>query len=330
MRAMVLVEPKMPLQLQEVPIPEPQSGQLLIKIEACGVCRTDLHIFDNELTEPNLPLILGHQIVGTVVKRGENCSLFAINDRVGAPWLAKTCNSCTYCKEGLENLCDNGLFMGYQLNGGYAEYCVAYEEYVFAIPKKYSSLHAAPLLCAGLIGYRTLRLAGDAKKIGFYGFGAAAHILAQVARYQQSQVFAFTRPGDIKTQNFAKKLGAIWAGGSNELPDVMLDAALIFAPAGEVIPQALKAVKKGGSVICAGIHMSDIPSFAYSLLYGERILRSVTNLTRDDGRDFFELAQKTNIETKITVYPLEQANNALEDLRAGKFTGSAVLNIGVQ
>lgn len=324
MRAMVLVEQKKPLQKMEVPIPEPTEGQVLIKVEACGVCRTDLHIYEAELTQPKLPLILGHQIVGTIVK---GSSHFPIGTRVGVPWLGKSCGHCPYCQEGNENLCEDGLYMGYQLNGGFAEYCAAYEDYIFPIPTHYSSLHAAPLLCAGLIGYRTLRLAGEGKRLGFYGFGAAAHILIQVACYQKREVYAFTREGDLQGQEFAKSLGAVWAGNSNEDPPVPLDAALIFAPAGELVPTALKAVKKGGRVICAGIYMSDIPSFPYSLLYGERLIQSVTNLTREDGREFFELLEKAKIETMVNPYPLEKANDAIQDLLKGKLTGSAVLQV---
>lgn len=327
MKAMVLVEPKKPLQLMELPIPDPKEGQVLIKVEACGVCRTDLHIFDGELTHPHLPLVLGHQVVGTIAKLGPNCSHFSLGDLVGVPWLAKACGHCAYCQAGTENLCEDGLYMGYQLNGGFAEYCTAYEDYIFAIPATYSSIHAAPLLCAGLIGYRTLRLAGDAKQLGFYGFGAAAHILIQVARYQGKEVYAFTRENDTETQRFAKSLGAVWVGSSNDKPPVLLDAALLFAPAGELVPIALQAVKKGGSVVCAGIYMSDIPTFAYSLLYGERIVRSVTNLTREDGRQFFDIVNKAKIETVVTAYPLEQANAALHDLKTGRLTGSAVLQI---
>lgn len=327
MRAMVLVEPHQPLQFQQMPTPVPQKGQVLIKVEACGVCRTDLHIYDGELTQPKLPLILGHQVVGTVVQLGEGATHFSIGDRVGVPWLGKSCGHCPYCLHGDENLCDHGLYMGYQLNGGFAEYCTAFEEYIFPIPEHYSSLHAAPLLCAGLIGYRTLRLAGDGKRLGFYGFGAAAHILIQVACYQRREVYAFTRDGDKEGQAFAKSLGAVWAGSANDTPPEPLDAALIFAPAGELVPIALKAVKKGGSVVCAGIYMSDIPSFPYSLLYGERVLRSVTNLTREDGTQFFEIIKKAKIDTKINPYPLDKANEALRDLKEGKLTGSAVLQI---
>lgn len=327
MKAMVLAKPKTQLKLKEIPIPEPGEGQVLIKVEACGVCRTDLHIFDGELAHPKLPLILGHQVVGTVVKNGNGCKRFAVGDRIGAPWLAKSCGHCPYCLAGQENLCDHGLYMGYQLNGGFAEYCTAYEEYTFPIPEDYSSLHAAPLLCAGLIGYRTLRIAGEGKRLGFYGFGVAAHILIQVACFQNREVYAFTREGDSEGQKFAMSLGASWAGSSKEMPPEELDAALIFAPVGDLIPKALKAVKKGGSVVCAGIYMTDIPSFPYSLLYGERVLRSVTNLTREDGTQFFEILQKSKIETVVNSYPLEKANEALNDFKRGKLTGSAVLTI---
>lgn len=300
---------------------------MLLKVETCGVCRTDLHVFDGELPHPKLPLILGHQVVGTVLKNGNGSNRFSVGDRVGAPWLAKSCSHCPYCLAGQENLCDHGLYMGYQINGGFAEYCTAYEDYIFPIPKDYSSLHAAPLLCAGLIGYRTLRIAGEGKRLGFYGFGVAAHILIQIACFQNREVFAFTREGDTEGQKFAKSLGASWAGSSKEMPPTELDAALIFAPVGDLIPRALKAVKKGGSVVCAGIYMTDIPSFPYSLLYGERVLRSVTNLTREDGIQFFEILQNAKIETVINPYPLEKANEALNDFKEGKLTGSAVLSI---
>jgi alcohol dehydrogenase, propanol-preferring len=327
MRAMVLLEAKTPLQLMDLPIPQPDESQVLIHVEACGVCRTDLHIFDGELSHPKLPLVLGHQIVGTIVQLGSQCRKFSLGQRVGVPWLGQSCQHCEYCQVGQENLCDHALYTGYQVNGGFAEYCVANENYIFPIPDSYSSAHAAPLLCAGLIGYRTLRLAGEGKHLGFYGFGAAAHILLQVARYQHKEVWAFTRPGDSKTQAFAKNLGAIWAGGSDEKPPIKLDSALIFAPIGELVPLALQAIKKGGSVVCAGIYMTDIPSFPYDLLYGERVLRSVTNLTREDGRQFFDLLQQVKIETVINSYPLEKANQAMMDLKNGKIEGSAVVVI---
>lgn len=325
MRAMVLLEAKTPLQIMDLPIPQPQTGQVLIRVEACGVCRTDLHIYDGELTHPKLPLIPGHQIVGTIAQQGAEAHRFAIGQRVGVPWLAKSCEHCPYCQNKQENLCDQSLYTGYQLDGGYAEYCVADEKYIFPIPEGYSPTHAAPLLCAGLIGYRSLRLAGKGKRLGFYGFGASAHLMIQVARTREEEVWAFTRPGDIQAQNFAKGLGAVWAGDSNQKSPVELDAAIIFAPAGELVPIALQSIKKGGSVVCAGIHMSDIPSFPYAWLYGERILRSVTNLTREDGEEFFRILQKAKIETAVNLYPLEKANEALSDLKHGKFTGSAVL-----
>jgi propanol-preferring alcohol dehydrogenase len=327
MRAMVLIQPKTPLQSIDLPIPQPDAGQILIRVEACGVCRTDLHIYDGELPHPKLPLVLGHQIVGIIVQQGPDCQRFAIGQRVGVPWLGKSCEQCPYCQRGEENLCDNALYTGYQLNGGFAEYCIAYEKYIFPIPNAYSPAHAAPLLCAGLIGYRSLRLAGNGKRLGFYGFGAAAHLLIQVARYQEREVWAFTRPGDKQAQDFAKSLGAVWSGDSNQRSPVELDAALIFAPSGELVPLALQAIRKGGSVVCAGIYMSDIPSFPYAWLYGERILRSVTNLTREDGQQFFALLQQAQIETVIKPYPLEKANEALMDLKQGKLTGSAVLTI---
>lgn len=327
MHAMVLIQPKNPLQSIDLPIPQPKAGQVLIRVEACGVCRTDLHIYDGELSHPELPLVLGHQIVGIIVQQGPECYRFTIGQRVGVPWLGKSCEHCSYCQIGQENLCDNALYTGYQLNGGFAEYCVADEKYIFSIPDAYSSAHAAPLLCAGLIGYRALRLAGNGKRLGFYGFGAAAHLLIQVARYQEREVWAFTRPGDTQAKNFAKSLGAVWVGDSNQKSPIELDAALIFAPSGELVPLALQAIKKGGSVVCAGIYMSDIPSFPYAWLYGERILRSVTNLTREDGQQLFALLQQAQIETVINSYPLEKANEALMDLKQGKLTGSAVLII---
>ena len=327
MRAMVLIKPKTPLELIDMPIPHPTKNQVLIRVEACGVCRTDLHIYDGELLNPKLPLVLGHQIVGLVVACGPDCHRYTLGQRVGVPWLGKSCEHCPYCRTGQENLCDNALYTGYQIDGGFAEYCVADERYIFPLPADYSPAHAAPLLCAGLIGYRSLRLAGNGKELGFYGFGAAAHILIQVAHDQAREVFAFTRPGDTQAQKFAKHLGAIWAGDSHQKPPVELDAALIFAPLGELVPLALQAIRKGGSVVCAGIYMSDIPSFPYAWLYGERVLRSVTNLTREDGEQFFSLLQKAKIETTIRSYPLEKANEALADLKKGELTGSAVLLI---
>jgi len=325
MRAMVLTEPGRPLELRELPTPEPGPGQLQLRVRACGVCRTDLHVFDGELPEPKLPLVLGHQIVGVITKLGEGVERFALGERVGVPWLGWTCGSCRYCQSGRENLCDEARFTGYQLDGGYAEYAVADARYCFPIPAGYPDLQAAPLLCAGLIGYRAWRLAGEAERLGLYGFGASAHIIAQAARYRGQRVYAFTRPGDTEGQRFARELGAVWAGGSDQLPPEPLDAAIIFAPAGALVPQALRAVAKGGVVVCAGIHMSDIPSFPYEILWGERVLRSVANLTRQDGEEFLALAPRVPVRTTIHPYPLEEANRALEDLRAGRVHGAAVL-----
>jgi propanol-preferring alcohol dehydrogenase len=327
MRAMILQQPEFRLSMSDVPMPKPNSKQVLIHISACGVCRTDLHIVDGELPNPKLPLILGHQIVGIVEKLGKEVSQFQIGDRVGVPWLGHTCNCCRYCRTHQENLCDYAQFTGYQIDGGYAEYTVADERFCFAIPANFPDLQAAPLLCAGLIGYRALRMTGDAQNLGFYGFGAAAHILVQVARYQGKEVYAFTRPGDNSGQQFARELGAVWAGGSEELPPQKLDAAIIFAPAGHLVPAALRAVVKGGVVVCAGIHMSDIPSFPYDILWGERTIRSVANLTRQDGEEFLALAPKIPITTQVESFPLEKANEALEALRNGKINGAAVLVI---
>lgn len=316
MRAMVLEEPKKPLVLQDLPLPEPLTDQVRIKVKACSVCRTDLHIFDGELNNPKLPLVMGHQIVGIIE---ENNSL------VGASWLGKSCGICPYCKRGEENLCNDPTFTGYNINGGFAEYVVANKEFVFPLPKGYSEIQAAPLLCAGMIGYRCLKMTGDAKKIGFYGFGAAAHLLIQVAQYQKKEIYAFTRKGDTKTQEAAKTLGAIWTGDSETSAPDELDAAIIFAPIGPLVPVALKAIRKGGIVVCAGIHMSDIPQFPYEILWGERILRSVANLTRKDGEEFLALAPKIPIQTEVTTYPLEKVNDALRDLREGNISGSAVI-----
>ena len=327
MRAMILEQVGQQLREDELPIPKPQPEQVLLKVHVCGVCRTDLHIVDGELTKPKLPLVLGHQIVGTVVETGENANKFALGTRVGVPWLGQTCNCCRYCLSGQENLCDRALFTGYDLNGGYAEYTVADESFCFPIPPGFSDLQAAPLLCAGLIGYRSYRMTEDAQRIGFYGFGAAAHILIQVANYQGKQVFAFTRAGDHQGQQFARNLGAVWAGGSDELPPEKLDAAIIFAPVGQLVPAALKAVVKGGVVVCAGIHMSDIPRFPYQLLWEERVLRSVANLTRRDGAEFLALAAQIPIQTEVTSFPLSEANGALAALRTGKINGAAVLTI---
>ncbi len=328
MQAMVLHSPGQPLRLIERTLPVPGPGEVLIRVHACGVCRTDLHVVDGELTRPKLPLIPGHEIVGTVEARGDRVEWFSIGDRVGVPWLGWTCGRCAYCLAGQENLCDYARFTGYDIDGGYAEYTVADERYCFAIPAGFPDLQAAPLFCAGLIGYRALRMAGDAGRLGLYGFGAAAHILAQVARYQGRRVFAFTRPGDGEGQQFARELGANWAGGSDQSPPEELDAAIIFAPVGGLIPTALRAVRKGGVVISAGIHMSDIPSFPYEILWGERVVRSVANLTRRDGEEFLHLAAEIPVHTEVEPYPLSAANEALGALRAGRIHGAAVLVTG--
>jgi alcohol dehydrogenase, propanol-preferring len=326
MRAMVLDAPGRPLRQATVPRPVPGPEQVLIAVRACGVCRTDLHLVDGELPDPKQPVIPGHEIVGTVVERGLNVD-HAIGTRVGIPWLAWTCSRCAYCASGRENLCDKARFTGYQCDGGYAEYALADARYCFPLPERYADLDAAPLLCAGLIGYRAYRLAGDARSLGIYGFGAAAHLIAQVALAQGRDVFAFTRTGDAAGQAFARRLGAKWAGGSDELPPTPLDAALIFAPVGALVPAALSAVAKGGTVVCAGIHMSDIPSFPYRLLWEERRVRSVANLTRQDARDFLALAASVPLSVHARPYPLSAANTAIADLRAGSIDGAAVLTI---
>lgn len=322
MRAMVLQAAREPLQLAELPDPEPEPGQVLLRVLACGVCRTDLHIVDGELAEPKLPLVPGHQIVGEVLRGG---SRFQAGDRVGVPWLGWTCGECRYCVSGRENLCDRARFTGYDLDGGYAELVVADERFCFAVPSGYPDEQAAPLLCAGLIGYRSLRLAGDAESIGLYGFGASAHIVCQVATAQGRRVFAGTRAGDDETQEFARSLGAVWAGDALEGPPEELDAVIVFAPVGDLVPAALRHVRKGGVVVCAGIHMSDIPSFPYELLWGERVIRSVANLTRADGEEFLALAPTIPIRTEVETFPLEQANEALDRLRRGALRGAAVL-----
>jgi propanol-preferring alcohol dehydrogenase len=327
MRAMVLERAGQPLRLTELPDPVPGPGQVLIAVRACGVCRTDLHILDGELAEPKLPLVPGHQIVGTVARAGEGAERFAVGDRVGVPWLGWTDGECRYCRGGRENLCDNARFSGYDIDGGYAELAVADERFCFAIAADLSDTGAAPLLCAGLIGYRALRLVGEAERIGFYGFGASAHILCQVAVHQGRRVFAFTREGDEATQAFALSLGAEWAGSSAEAPPEQLDGAIVFAAAGALMPAALRASAKGARVISAGIHMSDIPSFPYEILWEERTLGSVANLTRADGEEFLALAPRVPVRTEVTTYPLEEANTALEDLRAGRFRGAAVLEV---
>jgi propanol-preferring alcohol dehydrogenase len=327
MRAMVLERAGQPLRLTELPDPAPGPGQVLISVRACGVCRTDLHILDGELSEPKLPLVPGHQIVGTVAATGEGAERFGPGTRVGVPWLGWTDGECRYCRGGRENLCDGARFTGYDLDGGYAELAVADERFCLAIPDGYPDLQAAPLLCAGLIGYRALRLVGEAERIGFYGFGASAHILCQVAVHQGRRVFAFTREGDAETQAFARGLGAEWAGSSTESPPEQLDGAIVFAAAGALMPAALRASAKGARTISAGIHMSDIPSFPYEILWEERSLGSVANLTRADGEEFLALAPSVPVRTEVTPYPLERANEALEDLREGKFRGAAVLEV---
>jgi propanol-preferring alcohol dehydrogenase len=321
---MILDAPGRPLRPAELPDPEPAPGQVLLRVHACAVCRTDLHVVDGELPDPKLPLVVGHQIVGTVEGGGER---FAPGERVGVPWLGWTDGTCRYCRSGRENLCDGGLFTGYQLDGGYAELVTADERFCFPLPEEYDDLQAAPLLCAGLIGYRSLGLTGDAERIGLYGFGSSAHIVAQVARHQGRRVFAFTRPGDEEGQRLALSLGVDWAGGSDVAPPEPLDAAIIFAPVGELVPLALAATAKGGAVVCAGIHMSDIPAFPYDLLWGERSVRSVANLTRRDGQEFLELAPRVPVHTEVEPYPLEEANDALDAMRAGRLRGTAVLRI---
>jgi propanol-preferring alcohol dehydrogenase len=327
MRAMVLERPQEPLRPAELPEPLPGAGQILISVSACGVCRTDLHIVDGELDRPKLPLVLGHQIVGSVVEAREGAERFAVGQRVGVPWLAWTCGECRYCRSARENLCDRARFTGYDLDGGYAELAVADERFCFPIPPGLSDEGAAPLLCAGLIGYRALRLVGDAERIGFYGFGASAHILCQVAVHQGRRVFAFTREGDEETQAFARELGAEWAGSSAEAPPEELDGAIVFAPAGPLMTTALRASAKGARIISAGIHMSDIPSFPYEQLWGERVLGSVANLTRRDGEEFMELAPRVPVRTEIEVYPLEEANEAIDSIRDGSLRGAAVLRV---
>jgi len=322
---MLLEKAGRPLRPVELPIPRPAAGQLLIRVRACAVCRTDLHVVDGELTQPKLPLIPGHEIVGMVEQLSEGAGRFKIGDRVGVPWLGWTCGECAFCRNDQENLCDQAKFTGYTLDGGYAEYTLADQRFCFPIPASYSDAEAAPLLCAGLIGYRSLLKAGNGKRLGIYGFGAAAHIVAQLAKYQQREIYAFTRPGDEEAKKFAIDLGAVWAGGSNEAPPAPLDAAIIFAPVGELVPQALKAVGKGGIVVCGGIHMSDIPSFPYSILWQERSICSVANLTRRDGAEFMALAPKVPVRTEVQTFPLAEANEALARLRGGKLQGAAVL-----
>jgi propanol-preferring alcohol dehydrogenase len=326
MRAMVLDKPKQPLQLRDVPKPNPGRGQLLVRVATCAVCRTDLHVVDGELPDPKLPLILGHQIVGRVEEIGEGVdSKFQIGDRVGIPWLVWTDGDCAYCRSGRENLCDNARFTGYTINGGYAEYTVADARFCFHLPNRHDDVEVAPLLCAGLIGYRSYRKTGNARRLGIYGFGNAAHLIAQVALHEGRDLFVFTRPGDTKTQQNAKTLGAKWAGGSDEMPPEKLDAAIIFASVGPLVPTALRALAKGGIVVCGGIHMSDIPSFPYADLWEERVITSVANLTRRDADEFLELAPRVPVKAHTETFPLEQANTALDRFRAGKLSGTAVL-----
>ena len=324
---MVLPAAGQPLQLHRLVWRSPQAGEVLVKVHACGVCRTDLHVVDGELPEPKLPLVPGHEVIGTVTAVGTGVERLQVGDRVGVPWLGTACGICEYCRNARENLCENAGFTGYQRDGGYADYILADARFCFSIPTAYSDEAAAPLMCAGLIGYRALCKAGDAERLGLYGFGAAAHILAQVARYQGHRVFAFTRPGDESAMSFARQLGSVWAGGSDELPPELLDAAIIFAPVGALVPAALRAIRPGGRVVCAGIHMSDIPSFPYELLWREREIISVANLTRRDGAEFLALAPKVPVRTEIVRYPLVDANQALNDLRGGKIQGAAVLTL---
>jgi alcohol dehydrogenase, propanol-preferring len=325
MQAQLLTAAKRPLITVDLPTPKPGPQQLLIEVRACAVCRTDLHVFDGELRDPKLPLVLGHEIIGIVVENGAEADRFARGDRVGVPWLGWTCGICRYCRNGRENLCDHARFTGYHIDGGFAQLTVADQRYCFAIDPSYGDTEAAPLMCAGLIGYRTLRMAGEAELIGIYGFGAAAHIIAQVIRHQGRRLFAFTRPGDRTAQEFARGLGAEWAGDSTMMPPEPLDAALIFAPVGALVPAALGATRKGGTVVSGGIHMSDIPAFAYRLLWEERILRSVANLTRRDAEEFLALAPQAGVRAQTVAYPLERANDAIEDLRGGRLAGAAVL-----
>jgi len=327
MRAMVLKELKGPLELRDVPKPKPGMGQLLVRVSACAVCRTDIHVVDGELPNPKLPLVLGHQIVGQIEEIGGENSNFAIGDRVGIPWLGWTDGDCSYCRSGRENLCDNARFTGYTIDGGYAEFTVADARYCFHLPERYGDVEVAPLLCAGLIGYRSYRKTGDARRLGIYGFGNAAHLIAQIAIYEERELFAFTRPGDKATQQAARELGAVWAGGSDEMPPEKLDSAIIFASVGTLVPTALRAIAKGGIVVCGGIHMSDIPSFPYVDLWEERVITSVANLTRQDGDEFFKIAPRVPVRTQTETFALEQANTALDLFRAGKLSATAVLTI---
>lgn len=327
MRAMVFEKTGTRLVLRDVPKPKSGSGQLLVRVNACAVCRTDLHVVDGELPDPKLPLILGHQIVGRVEQIGANTGGFSMGDRVGIPWLGWTDGDCAYCRSNRENLCDRAKFTGYNIDGGYAEFTVADARYCFHLPDEYNDVDAAPLLCAGMLGYRSYRKAGDAHRLGIYGFGNAAHLIAQVARYEKKEIYAFTRPGDKAGQESARSLGAIWAGGSDEAPPEKLDAAIIFAPVGALVPAALRALAKGGVVVCGGIHMSDIPSFPYVDLWQERAITSVANLTRRDGEEFLKIAPRVPVKTKVETFSLEEANTALEKFRAGKLDGNAVLKV---
>jgi alcohol dehydrogenase, propanol-preferring len=326
MRAMVFESPKTPLRLSTFPVPQPGPGQILVRVRACGVCRTDLHIVDGELSGPKLPLVIGHEIAGEVAALGPDVTRFQPGQRVGVPWLGYTDGTCPYCLAGQENLCDHPIFTGYTIDGGYAEYTVTDQRYCFQLPEGFSLIKAAPLLCAGLIGYRTYCMAGlDARRVGIYGFGGAAHIIAQIAVFQGREVYAFTRPGDQIAQDFARQLGAVWGGGSDQQPPELIDAALIFAPVGALVPAALRAVRKGGVVVCGGIHMSDIPSFPYEWLWEERSIRSVANLTRKDGEELLAIASQVPVRTQVTLFSLEQANEALDRLRSGLLQGAAVL-----
>ena len=330
MRAMVLRTSRFPLRREQLPEPTAGPREVLVRVRACGVCRTDLHIVDGELAQPKLPLVPGHEIVGTVIGSGREVTRYRPGDRVGIPWLGWVCGECVYCRSGRENLCMRAMFTGYDRDGGYAEFVVADSRFVFPIPAGYGDIDAAPLLCAGLIGFRALRLAGPAERVGFYGFGASAHITTQVARHRGQRVYAFTRPGDKRGQEFARSLGAVWAGGSDERPPEPLDAAVIFAPVGRLVPVALAATARGGSVVCAGIHMSDIPSFPYRLLWEERLVRSVANLTRSDAEEFFELVDRAGVRTVTTKFALEEANEALSAMREGRLEGAAVLTLGAE
>ena len=325
-RAMLLTAPGTPLTMIERDVPMPGAHEVRVRVDACGVCRTDLHIVDGELTQPHLPLVPGHEIVGHVEALGPGVDAFDVGDRVGIPWLGATCGVCPYCREHRENLCDAPLFTGYSRDGGYADHVVAHADYCFPLPAGFDAVHAAPLLCAGLIGYRALAMAGNARRIAIYGFGAAAHLIAQVAVWQTRAVYAFTKPGDRNGQEFARLLGCEWAGGADEAPPTDVDAALIFAPVGALVPLALRHTRKGGVVVCAGIHMSDIPAFPYDILWGERVVRSVANLTRKDGEEFLALAARVPVRTSVEVFPLQEANAALESVRSGRVRGAAVLD----